>query len=81
MKDKGIDPFHPSLVRTPRNPSIVGKVRHTYRSDQDKMMTKFKASAPDFYSAYLAARVIVTRPCDAEEEGTAASAPPPAPTP
>jgi hypothetical protein len=38
------------------------RVAPDYRNELDKMMTKFKASAPDFYSAYLAARVIVDRP-------------------
>ncbi len=46
-------------VATLALPEAVNYVRGIYRNELDKLMTRFKKSAPAFYSAYTAARVIV----------------------
>jgi hypothetical protein len=72
LKDKPRE----SAVATVALPDTIAS-RRIYRNELDKMMTKFKASAPDFYSAYLAARVIVDRPGTRKKKDRL----PPAPTP
>lgn len=49
-------------VATLSLPEAVAFVRGIYRNELDKMMTRFKKTAPDFFLAYTAARVIVDRP-------------------
>ena len=48
-------------VATLSLPDAIAFVRGIYRNELDKMMTRFKKSAPDFYAAYSAARSIVSR--------------------
>ncbi len=48
-------------VATISLPEAIAFTRSVYRNKLDKMMAKFKTSAPDFYSAYFAARVVVDR--------------------
>jgi hypothetical protein len=62
VKDKPRESIVTRSVATVALPDTIGSVRGIYRNELDKMMTKFKASAPNFYSAYAAARVIVNRP-------------------
>jgi hypothetical protein len=42
--------------------SLIKTTRSIFRNQLDKMMTLFRRSNPDFYNAYLAARIIVNRP-------------------
>lgn len=48
-------------VATLALPDAIAFVRSIYRNELDKMMTRFRKSAPDFYAAYFAARIIVSR--------------------
>ena len=49
-------------VATMSLPDAIAYVRSIYRNEIDKMMQKFKATQPDFYQGYFAARVIIDRP-------------------
>lgn len=42
-------------------PETISHTRRIYRNEIDKMMEKFRVSAPDFYKAYVSARIIVDR--------------------
>lgn len=49
-------------VATLALPEAITFVRGIYRNELDKLMTRFRRSHPDFYAAYVAARIIVDRP-------------------
>jgi hypothetical protein len=77
MKDAPRQAAVDRKVATMSLPDAITHVRKIYRNRIDKMMEKFKKSAPDFYAAYFAARIIIDRP-----GGHAAPTPPgPAPGP
>lgn len=66
-----------AVARTAATESVSNLIRTTrslFRNQLDKMMTPFRASNPEFYNGYFAARVIVKR------AATQAPTPPP-PTP
>lgn len=48
-------------VETLTLPDAINAVRSIFRNEVDKLMTAFKKPAPDFYTAYFAARTIVNR--------------------
>lgn len=48
-------------VATMSLPDAIAYARGILRNELDKMMEKFKKTAPDFYAAYFAARVIIDR--------------------
>src|SRR5207244_3539985 len=62
LKDKPRESVVTRKVATMALPTAITHVRGIYRNEVDKMMTKFKTPAPDFYSGYFAARIIIDRP-------------------
>ncbi len=61
MKTSPRDAIVQRRVATLSLPEAIVYVRGIYRNELDKMMTRFKKSEPEFYKAYFAARVIVSR--------------------
>jgi len=61
MKTAPRDAIVQRKVATLTLPEAIVYVRGIYRNEIDKMMTRFKKSAPEFYKAYFAARVVVKR--------------------
>ncbi len=62
-------------VATMALPEAIAFVRGIYRNEIDKLLTRFKTTAPDFFGAYHGARVIINR------TGSHASPAKPTPTP
>ena len=64
MRDQLPEPRNATVKRkvaTLSLPDAITFVRSIYRNEIDKMMNRFKKSAPDFYQAYFAGRVIIDR--------------------
>lgn len=87
MKTSPRDAIVERKVATLSLPDAISFVRSIYRNEIDKMMTKFKKTAPDFHSGYFAARMIVNRghapkPDDSTSTGaTSGTTQPPKPNP
>ena len=60
-------------------PQLIADVRSIFRNEIDKMATKKKASDPDFYNGYFAARVIVNRTATHKSAKSNGGPKPPAP--
>ncbi|HEX3818159.1 MAG TPA: hypothetical protein VHW03_07715 [Chthoniobacterales bacterium] len=61
MKDAPRNATVQKRVETLSLPGAIAYVRGILRNEIDKMIIAFKASQPDFYAAYFAARVIIDR--------------------
>ncbi|HEY1771368.1 MAG TPA: hypothetical protein VGG02_14040 [Chthoniobacterales bacterium] len=79
MKDSPRTATVNKRVQTLSLPGAIAYVRGILRNEIDKMIIAFKASQPDFYTAYFAARVIIDR--TGTHKGKASPTPPTPPAP
>jgi hypothetical protein len=79
MKDSPRTAVVNKRVQTLSLPGAIAYMRGILRNEIDKMIIAFKTSAPDFYAAYFAARVIIDR--TGTHKGKASPTPPTPPAP